>query len=83
MPLKEDEQVRDTLRALFILEVLLTTYAHLGVVVELINLVSVAESEHFLVFSFLVRVVSLELFKLLGVLTILEKVGVDLGCFFH
>lgn len=83
VPLKQDKQVGESLHLAIVEEVVLATDAHSDVVVNLEQLVLVADTQHLLIFGLLMRVVSLELLEFLGVLRRLQHLLVDLGGLLH
>ena len=82
VPLEEHEKVRETLGACIVMVVVLTTDANFEALTELVDLIPVANSEHFLILSFLMGIVSFKLGKFLF-LSKLKQVSVHLGSLLH
>ena len=80
VPLKEHEKIAQIFT---VEEVVLTPDADLDIVADLKDFVLVAQTEHFLVFSFLVRIITVELCEFVSALCSLKNLSVNFGSLFH
>ena len=80
VPLKEHEKIAQIFS---IKEVVLTPDADLDIVTDLEDFVLVAQTEHLLVFSFLMRIITIELCEFVSALCSLKNLSVNFGGLFH
>jgi len=83
VPLEKHEEIREALRINRIVEMILATDADFERLAKLVDFVSVADSEHLLVFSFLMRIISYKWSEFLGILSVLKQVDMDSIGLFH
>jgi len=83
VPLEKHEEIREALCCNRIVEMILATDADFERLAKLVDFVSVADSEHLLVFSFLMRIISYKWSEFLGILSVLKQVDMDSIGLFH